>query len=36
VIDDAGHFPFLERPDVFFQAVETFLRGSWPRDLEDG
>ena len=34
VIDDAGHFPFIEQPNVFFQAVETFLRGGWPRDLD--
>lgn len=27
VIDSAGHFPYLERPDVFFPAVDAFLRG---------
>ena len=30
VIDNAGHFPFVERSDVFFPAVEAFLRGDWP------
>jgi proline iminopeptidase len=30
VVDGAGHFPFLERPDVFFPAVEAFLGGDWP------
>ena len=24
-IEEAGHFPWLERPDVFFEAVEDFL-----------
>lgn len=30
VIDGAGHYPFVERPDVFFPAVDAFLRGEWP------
>lgn len=30
VIDRAGHFPFVERPDVFFPAIAAFLRGDWP------
>lgn len=30
VIDGAGHFPFVERPELFFPALETFLRGTWP------
>jgi proline iminopeptidase len=30
VIDGAGHFPFVERPEVFFPAIESFLRGNWP------
>ena len=30
VIENAGHFPQLEKPDVFFPAVEAFLRGGWP------
>jgi proline iminopeptidase len=30
VISNAGHFPFLERPDLFFAAVEAFLEGRWP------
>lgn len=36
ILDGAGHFPFLERPDVFFPAVEAFLRGEWPPDVEPG
>lgn len=36
VIDRAGHFPFLERPDVFFPAVEAFLRGGWPSGARAG
>lgn len=34
VIPDAGHFPFLERPDLFFPAVERFLDGEWPAAAE--
>lgn len=29
-VSPAGHFPFLERPDVFFPAVDRFLDGEWP------
>jgi pimeloyl-ACP methyl ester carboxylesterase len=31
VIPDAGHPPFIERPDLFFPAVDDFLRGRWPK-----
>ena len=27
IIDDAGHMTQVEQPDIFFPAVETFLRG---------
>ena len=30
VIPNVGHFPHVERPDVFFPAVENFLSGVWP------
>ncbi len=30
LIANAGHFPQVEQPEVFFPAVEKFLRGSWP------
>ncbi len=29
-LDGVGHFPWLEDPDVFFPAVDAFLRGEWP------
>jgi proline iminopeptidase len=29
VIEDAGHFPHIEKPDVYFPAVERFLSGGW-------
>ena len=32
VIPGAGHLPQGERPDIFFPAVETFLKGGWPAD----
>jgi proline iminopeptidase len=25
-----GHFPYVEAPDVFFAAVDRFLKGDWP------
>jgi len=34
VLSPAGHFPFLERPDEFFPAVERFLAGDWPPTAE--
>jgi proline iminopeptidase len=30
VLSPAGHFPFLERPNEFFSAVNAFLSGEWP------
>ena len=30
VIPNVGHFPHVEKPDVFFPAVERFLAGGWP------
>lgn len=30
VIDQSGHFPFVERPEVFFPAATAFLKGEWP------
>jgi pimeloyl-ACP methyl ester carboxylesterase len=30
VLSPAGHFPFIERPNEFFPAVDQFLRGAWP------
>lgn len=34
VLSPAGHFPFLERPEPFFRAVDEFLHGSWPEGAE--
>ena len=34
VLSPAGHFPFLERPIAFLEAVETFLGGAWPEGSE--
>ena len=30
LIEKAGHITHVERPDVFFPAVETFLKGNFP------
>ena len=32
VIEDAGHFPWLEKPEQFYIAVDQFLSGSWPNN----
>ncbi len=29
-IHNAGHFPWLEQPEIFFPAVNQFLNGEWP------
>jgi pimeloyl-ACP methyl ester carboxylesterase len=30
VLARSGHFPYLEVPEAFFAAAETFLAGGWP------
>lgn len=30
IINGAGHIPQIEQPDIFFKAVETFLKGNFP------
>ena len=32
MINGAGHIPQIEQPAIFFKAVETFLKGSFPAD----
>ncbi len=27
-----GHLPFVERPAIFFPAVDPFLKGEWPNE----
>jgi len=34
LLQGVGHFPYLEAPEAFFSAVDTFLRGSWPQGAE--
>jgi proline-specific peptidase len=34
VIPGVGHFPHLESPEVFFPAVDQFLKGEWPEGAE--
>ena len=30
VLPKAGHLPFLEYPEIFISAVDSFLKGNWP------
>jgi len=30
VVKDAGHYPFVERPDLVISAIGAFARGVWP------
>jgi proline iminopeptidase len=30
LLEGIGHFPYLEVPELFFDAVDAFLRGRWP------
>jgi proline iminopeptidase len=34
IINGAGHIPQIEQPEIFFGAVETFLKGSFPSDAK--
>jgi len=34
VVPYAGHMPFVEDPDLFYSAVDTFLKGGWPDRAE--
>lgn len=34
LIKDAGHISHVEQPEIFFKAVETFLKGSFPADAK--
>ena len=34
VIRGAGHTPQGEKPEIFFPAVETFLKGGWPEGAQ--
>jgi proline iminopeptidase len=34
LIDGAGHIPQIEQPEIFFKAVETFLKGDFPADAK--
>lgn len=34
VVKDSGHLSHVEQPEIFFGAVETFLRGGWPREAK--
>lgn len=34
LIPNAGHFNYLDRPDIFFPAAEHFLRGKFPKGAQ--
>jgi pimeloyl-ACP methyl ester carboxylesterase len=31
---NAGHAPWVEAPDVVFEAVQTFFGGAWPKSAQ--
>ncbi|MGQ0766553.1 MAG: alpha/beta fold hydrolase [Gemmatimonadota bacterium] len=33
-LPNVGHFPYLEAPDRFFAAIDTFLAGTWPAEAK--
>lgn len=35
VISGGGHYPHVERPDVFYPAVDAFMAGGWPEGAVD-
>ena len=35
-LPSVGHFPYLEAPDRFFAAIDTFLAGVWPAEAKPG
>lgn len=34
IIEKSGHMPQFEQPEIFFKAVETFLKGEFPADAK--
>ena len=34
LLEGAGHFPYVEAPEAFFPAVDTFLQGRWPAEAQ--
>jgi proline iminopeptidase len=34
LIPEAGHLVFVDQPEAFFKAAETFLRGKFPKEAE--
>jgi proline iminopeptidase len=30
IVENAGHLPHIEQPEIYFDAVERFLNGEWP------
>ena len=35
-LPNVGHFPYLEAPDQFFAAIDTFMAGAWPAGAKPG
>jgi len=34
LIEKSGHMPQFEQPEIFFKAVETFLKGNFPPEAK--
>ena len=35
VLSPSGHFPFIEQKEAVISAIDTFLRGEWPKDATE-
>jgi hypothetical protein len=33
-VAEGAHVPWIEAPNVVFNALQTFLAGAWPQDAE--
>jgi proline iminopeptidase len=33
-VENGGHAPWIEAPDLVFESIETFLTGAWPKAAE--
>lgn len=34
LLEGVGHFPYVEAPEAFFPAIDSFLGGKWPEGAQ--